>query len=115
MIGESREYLLNHRMDIHSGVAGSVASSGKPALIEDVRTSRQWSRVIDERLNFHTQSLMGVALSISDKVVGVVEVVNHTSETPFDENDLNILQVATRLVGLALEKVEQITLAMENK
>lgn len=113
--GESREYLLNHRMDIGTGIAGSVAQTGKPIMIEDVRTSRQWSRVIDERLNFHTQSLMCVPLHISEKVVGVIEVVNHSSDMPFDENDLNILRVATRLVGLALERVEQITTAMETK
>ena len=44
-----------------------------------------------------------------------IEVVNHTSESPFDENDLNVLRVATRLVALALERIEELTLAMEDK
>jgi GAF domain-containing protein len=113
VVGESRQNLRNHRMGLHTGIVGKVIASGESVLIEDVRRSRSWSRVIDERLNFHTLSLMCVPLLIHQKVVGAIEVVNHSTDTPFDENDLNILRVATKLVGLALEKVEEITVALE--
>ncbi len=115
VIGESREYLRHHRLDVRKGIAGSVVESGEPLLITDVRASRQWSRVVDERLNFHTQSLMCVPLIVGDQITGVIEVSNGTTDIPFDENDLNVVRVATRLVGLALERVEQLTSAMQEK
>ena len=48
-------------------------------------------------------------------VTGKFRENDGVGDMPFDENDLNILRVATRLVGLALERVEQITMAMEAK
>lgn len=115
VIGESHNYLLNHRMGLGTGVVGYVIKNQQAMLIEDVRTSRQWSGVIDERLDFHTQSLMCVPLRINEKIIGAVEVVNHASDPTFDEHDLNVLRVATRLVSFALERVEAITLSLENK
>jgi hypothetical protein len=50
---------------------------------------------------------------VRGSIIGAIEVVNQAQDDAFDENDLNILKVATRLVGLALEKVEQLTLQTE--
>jgi transcriptional regulator with GAF, ATPase, and Fis domain len=115
VIGESQNHLLNHRIDIKTGAVGYVIEQGKSMLIDDVHNSRHWSSVIDERLDFHTHSLMCAPLLIHDVIIGAIEVVNHTADTAFDENDLNILNVATRLVGLAFEKVEKLTMQMEAK
>ena len=115
VIGESQKYLQNHRMSTDTGLVGKSILSGEALLIENVHATNQWSKAIDERLNFHTQSLMCVPLNVNNSVVGAIEVVNHTHDTPFDENDLNVFRVATLLVSIALERVEQITLAMEHK
>lgn len=115
VVGESREYLMNHRVSIETGLVGETIRSGKPLLYGDVRSSRVWSKAIDESLNFHTQSLMCVPLKNRDTIIGAIEVVNHVDESPFDEHDLDILMVSTRLVGLALERVEAITLALESE
>ena len=115
VIGESHGYLLNHRMHMHTGVVGHVLKTQESMLIENVHISKKWSGAIDERLDFHTQSLMCVPLNIGDNTIGAIEVVNHTSDIPFDEHDLNVLRVATRLVSFALERVEALTLSLENK
>ncbi len=113
VIGEAQDHLLNHRMGIDTGVVGNSIKHAKGILIEDVHNSKHWSSVIDESLDFHTHSLMCVPLCVQDKVIGAIEVVNHTSEASFEQGDLNILKVATRLVSLALEKVEKLTQQME--
>ena len=114
VIGESREYLMNQRVSIDTGLVGDTIRSGRPVLYSDVRSSRVWSKAIDESLDFHTQSLMCVPLKNCDTIIGAIEVVNHVEDAPFDEHDLNILMVSTRMVGLALERVEEVTLALEN-
>lgn len=114
VIGESHEYLLNHRMSLHAGVVGHVIKNREAILIENVHKSSQWSGAIDERLDFHTQSLMCVPLNIEDNIVGAIEVVNHTSDLVFDEHDLNVLRVATRLVSFTLERIEALTLSLES-
>lgn len=113
VVGESQDHLLNHRISIKTGIVGQVITTRRGIVIEDVHAAREWSSIIDERLNFHTHSLMCVPLDIDERVIGAIEVVNHTTDTSFDENDLNILRVASRLVSFALQKVEKLTLAKE--
>lgn len=114
VIGESQDHLLNHRIGIETGAVGHVIKNGIGMLIDDVHNSKYWSSVIDESLDFHTHSLMCVPLFVQDKVIGAIEVVNHTADASFEQNDLNILKVATRLVSLALEKVEKLTPQVES-
>ncbi len=115
VVGESREYLINQRISMETGLVGETIRSGQPVLYSDVRSSRVWSKAIDENLNFRTQSLMCVPLKNRDTIIGAIEVVNHVDDVPFDEHDLNILMVSTRMVGLALERVEAITMALESE
>jgi len=115
VVGESREYLINQRISMETGLVGETIHSGQPVLYSDVRSSRVWSKAIDENLNFRTQSLMCVPLKNRDAIIGAIEVVNHVDDVPFDEHDLDILMVSTRMVGLALERVEAITMALESE
>ncbi len=107
VIGESHEHLLDHRIDIGTGLVGQVIQTREPVLVTDVHASPQWSSLIDQRLNFHTASLMCVPITIRDEVIGAIEVVTHTGDSPYDENDLNILRVAGRLVSQALACIEE--------
>ncbi len=113
VIGKSRDHLLNYRISMDTGVVGMVIKAQKAVLIEDVHSNKKWFSSIDKRLDFQTHSLMCAHLMIKGQVVGAIEVVNREVDTPFDENDLNILCVASALVGYALERVEELTLENE--
>jgi sigma-B regulation protein RsbU (phosphoserine phosphatase) len=115
VIGKSHGHLLNHRVSLQGGLVGHVIKSGEALLIEDIHHSNRWSDTIDERLGFHTRSVMCVPLNIEDSIIGAIEVANHASDLVFDEHDLNVLRVATRLVSFALERVEAISISLENK
>ena len=51
---------------------------------------------------------MCAPLKIGSRIIGAIELVNHTGERAFDENDLNVLRVASGYIGRALEQVEKI-------
>ncbi len=110
VIGESHDHLLNHRMSLDTGLVGHVIKTRKPLLVEDVHNSKQWSSSIDERLDFHTSSLMCIPVMIEDEIVGAIEIVNHARDPAFEINDLNILQVAGRMASQVLESVYKLTL-----
>jgi putative methionine-R-sulfoxide reductase with GAF domain len=113
VIGESHDHLLNHRISLETGLVGHVIKTRESLLVEDVHDSKQWSSSIDERLDFHTSSLMCTPLTVEEDVVGAIEVVNHVNETPFDYNDLNILHVAGQMASRVLECVQKLTLKKE--
>jgi len=95
-------------MKVDTGIAGETIKTGQAKLVENVHASNKWSSSIDEYLSFHTESLMCAPLKIESRVIGAVELVNHAGERTFDENDLNVLQVASGYIGRALERVEKI-------
>ncbi len=108
VIGPSRDALMNHRMKVDTGIVGETVKTGQPKLVGNVHVSNKWSSSIDEYLSFHTESLMCAPLKIESRVIGAIELVNHAGERIFDENDLNVLRVASGYIGRALEQVEKI-------
>ena len=113
VIGDSRDALLNHRVNAETGIVGQTIKTGQALLIENVRNSKLWSSSIDVYLSFHTESLMCVPLKIAGRVIGAIELVNHTGEAVFDENDLNVLCVAACYVSRALEQAEKLMISVE--
>ncbi len=113
VIGTSRDALLNHRIDINTGIVGNSIKTGKAVLIENVHQSKQWSSAIDNSLDFHTESLMCVPLKIENRAIGAIELVSHASNGVFDESDLNVLRVAACYVGHALERAEKLMISTE--
>jgi len=82
-------------------------------LVENVHASNKWSSSIDEYLSFHTESLMCSPLKMGNRVIGAIELVSHSGDRVFDENDLNVLLVASGYVGRALEQAEKLMISTE--
>jgi transcriptional regulator with GAF, ATPase, and Fis domain len=110
VIGETREQLLNHRIDIDTGIVGNVVKTQKAMLVTDMHNSSKWSSEIDRVIGFNTNTLMCAPLFSMDKTFGAIEVVNDFSSDAFDENDLAILRVTAGFVSQVLEDAEDITL-----
>jgi len=108
VIGASRDNLLNFRIDRHLGVVGQSIDQRQALLIRDVREHQDWSPLIDEAINFHTQSLMSAPLIHEKRVIGAIEIVNARHQNAFEKMDLDILRLVARLMTLVLYKVEQL-------
>jgi signal transduction protein with GAF and PtsI domain len=110
VIGVAREQLLNHRIDLETGIVGHVVKAQKAMLVTDVRNSSKWSAEVDQVVGFNTNALMCAPLFNNTKTYGAIEVVNSMSSDSFDDNDLAILRVTARFVSQALQEAEDITL-----
>lgn len=115
VIGDTREQLLNHRIEIGTGIVGHVIRTQKAMLVNDVHDSSRWSAEVDRVIGFHTNALMCAPLLYRDKIFGAIEVVNTVSSEEFDESDLAILRVTARFVSHALKEAETITLGQDEK
>jgi len=114
VIGSSRDALLNHRISLDTGIVGNSIKTAKAVLVENVHTtSKKWSSSIDEYLHFQTRSLMCAPLELEGRVIGAIEVVNHSGDNAFDGNDLNIIRVAACYVAAALGRAEKLMISTE--
>lgn len=100
--GLSTRYVQEMRMPVGKGIAGRVAKTGEPILLEDIsRDPRAAHRDL-----VSTEGLKGftsIPLKAKDKVVGVLNIASHMSSR-FSEDDLYLLNSMGCQIGAAIEQ-----------
>ncbi len=91
------------RVKIGEGIAGKVAETGKPLLIDNIENNDVHS--MPNNPQYETLSLLSAPLIVNGVVVGVINVNNKTSGKPFDQDDLNLLMSFGERISKALERL----------
>jgi diguanylate cyclase (GGDEF)-like protein len=87
---------------IGEGIAGRVASSGQPMLIDDIEKD---SRIgMRNRPRFKTKSLLSVPLKLKDRTIGVLNLSDKDDSGIFNEVDMNLLASFANLASLMIER-----------
>jgi signal transduction histidine kinase/putative methionine-R-sulfoxide reductase with GAF domain len=95
--------LERRRLAPGEGVAGRVALERLPALVEDVRVSRDFTNACDAASGFVTQSIIAVPLLFDEQLLGVLEAVRGTQRSPFSRADLEQLTALAPHVAAAVQ------------
>ena len=111
--GPGAEALLNLRLRPGEGIAGQVATSGKPLRVEDVRNDARFSGRFDEKSSFHSRSILCVPLASRGRVLGVIELVNDAEHAAFTEEDLRTLATVGEFATIALENAQNFAKVQE--
>jgi HD-GYP domain-containing protein (c-di-GMP phosphodiesterase class II) len=94
--GPVSKVLKQVKLNSQYGIAGQVARTGKPLIVNDVTRSENFHKMIDTTTGFTTRSLVCAPLIVRHRILGVIEVLNKLDGTTFEEKDLDIvLSVAT--------------------
>jgi PAS domain S-box-containing protein len=87
------------RVPMGRGIAGRIATSRMPLIVDDLSTTEVVSTILLE----NARSLVGAPLMIEGRVIGVIQV--DTREThSFTQDDVDLLQLAADRVALAIER-----------
>jgi GAF domain-containing protein len=111
--GAMRAQLTGYRIPRSQGIAGWVAENRRPVTARDVRTDPRFSPTVDERFEFLTRSMACVALVDGEKVLGVIEALNKSSNQEFTDTDRDLLTVVAQLATVALQRAESCTEATD--
>ena len=104
--GKAADELVEKRMPIDKGVAGWVATHGKPLLVNDVSKTHLHNPDVDSQTGFKTRSILCVPLRIHDRTVGVLQVLNKENSAGFTVDDETWLTVMGQQVAIALENAQ---------
>ncbi len=105
-VGDRGEILLGEEFDAEMGIAGRVASTRTPRLVEDARRDPDFFRGIDEKSSFVTRGLIAAPMEYRNEIIGVVEVVNRRGSTPFSERDVEILRIFGNLAAVSVSNAQ---------
>lgn len=105
-VGETATELLGQEFDASRGIAGRVATSGKPEIASDARHDPSFYSEFDEQSTFNTRGLIATPLRHRGRVLGVVEVLNRKGDKPFTKRDLEILGVFANLAAISTSNAQ---------
>jgi PAS domain S-box-containing protein len=90
---------LGTRIPIGEGLAGKIAATRSPLIVEDVSTSD----VINPILRSHARCVIGAPLVVEGRLIGVVHA-DTIAKRRFTENDVRLLRLAADRIALAIEQ-----------
>jgi signal transduction histidine kinase len=106
ILGPAAAKLAGQRLPLGAGIAGAVAVSGIPQIVNQAQTDTRWMRDIGQTNNFVTQALLTVPMIARDKAIGVIQVLNKRDGTPFNEDDQTLLQSFAGNAAIAVENAQ---------
>ncbi len=110
------------RLDMAKGIAGAVAVSGEPVIVEDAYSDPRFYVEVDQQTGYRTKNLLAVPLLDFDGGrVGVLEILNK-EEGCFDSEDLALAQALASQAAVGIQTARMIaeieaahrTLELEN-
>jgi putative methionine-R-sulfoxide reductase with GAF domain len=105
--GPVGKVLRQVKLNSQYGIAGQVARTGKPLIVNDVTRSENFHKMIDNTTGFSTKSLICAPLIINRRILGVIEVLNKLDGSRFEEKDLEITVAIAYTAATAIENIRQ--------
>ncbi|KFE64626.1 sensor domain-containing diguanylate cyclase [Hyalangium minutum] len=119
-VGEGAEALKNLQILPGEGIAGTVYSTGRARLVDDVGGDPAFAPRFDQASAFRTRSILAVPLIARGRVLGVIELVNGPRDPPFSQDDLTTLTAIADYAAIAIEnarnfrRVQELTITDEH-
>lgn len=98
----NKERLKEIRLPVGVGIAGLVAKTGQPMIVNDAQNDRRVFRKADELTSFRTRNILAVPMKVQDRLIGVLQVVNSVGRDAFAEADLKLLASLAEQAGIAI-------------
>jgi len=107
--------VAEYRIKIGEGVAGWVARSGKPTIVNDTGRDKRFAAALDSRTRFASRSILCAPLVSRGRTIGVLELINKLKGR-FNRADLDLMLTLVEPCAIALEnailfqRTEQLTI-----
>jgi diguanylate cyclase (GGDEF)-like protein len=114
-LGAKGKEVSAFRIKMGEGIAGWVAQTGKPTIVNDTQKDPRFARRFDTKTQFSTQSILCAPLISRGRTIGVVEIINKLGGR-FSQSDLEILLTLVEPCAIAIEnailfqRTEQLTI-----
>ena len=104
------QLLVGRHHPMGSGIAGHVAQSGQPEIVNDAQADPRWRRDVDKDTGMATRSILCVPMMSRDRVIGVIEAINHRDGTPFQQSESDLLVAFAGQAAVAIENARLYTM-----
>ncbi len=110
--GPRSEKVIGWRLTSGQGVVGQAAQAGKTIITEDLRTSEQHYKGVDEMTGIELRSALSIPFQSKGEVIGVLSLVD-TDVGHFTEDDLRLVEPFAAAAASAVENARLYMLAQQ--
>lgn len=104
--GEKKEEIQKIKVPMGQGIAGTVAVTRKPMIINDAINDPRVFRGVDEASNFVTRNILAAPLIVEDEVIGIIEAINTIDRNHFTQAELDLFLSFSSACALAIQKTK---------
>ena len=101
--GEGEDTLVGQRIPSGTGIAGWVAQSGQPLVIEDVASDPRFAVEQARRTGYVPKGLMAAPLVREDRILGVLNVLDRPERRRFSVAEMDLLGLFATQAAVALD------------
>ncbi len=101
--GEKGEAVRQIRLRRGQGIAGHVAQTGQPIIVNDVQHDVRFFRHVDKTSGFVTRNMVCVPVTAHGHLLGVLQAINHINGEAFSEDQFDNFVALGHQVGIAIE------------
>jgi len=105
--GAGREEVVGMKIPIHQGIAGYVAMTGQPMAISNVQQDTRFARTTAEKTGYVPRSILAMPLISSERVIGVIEVLDKINAPSFGMQDMELLALFARQAAMAIHASQE--------
>ena len=102
VVGAGAESTKGLRLPSGQGIAGWVAMSGQPLVVSDLAQDPRWAGTAGAS-GYTPRSILAAPVGTSERLLGVLEVLDRSEDRPEAAADLELLAVVADQAALALE------------
>ena len=101
--GEKSASVRQVRLGFGQGIAGHVARTGEPVIVNDVQRDPRFFHQADQASGFVTRNMICVPISAHGRFLGVLQAINRKHDGFFEDSDLQNFVALGHQVGIAIE------------
>lgn len=101
--GDGADGVTGMRLRADQGIAGWVVMSGEAVAIADVSSDPRFARAVAEDTGYVPRAMLAVPVLVSDRVLGVLTLLDRDGDRPGADHDLALLSVFAEQTALTLQ------------
>jgi len=103
--GPTAGKVLGARIPIDRGIVGAVYRTGVSQITNDAYVTPEFNRALDRHTGYRTRSVLCVVIRIGSSICGVIELMNKSDGTEYQEAERDLLEIFAQYISSAIQNV----------
>jgi HD-GYP domain-containing protein (c-di-GMP phosphodiesterase class II) len=107
--GEKGHAVQKIKIRLGQGIAGTVAQTMKPIIINDTAHDTRFNAQIDQTSGIATRSLICVPMTADGELIGIIEVLNKKDGTGFTDDDRCVAEALAAVAAVSINNARVVS------